>query len=405
MKIAINGAGIAGTTLAYWLHQYGHEPVLIEQAPRPRTGGYVIDFWGNGYDVAERMGLIPRLETLGYHVDDWKLVDENGKPTGGFAVDVINHMTQGRVISLQRSDLAKAIYEKIEGKVETIFSESIASITEIGTGVRVDFDHQSERDFDLAIGADGLHSRVRGLVFGPESRFERYLGYHVVAVQVDGYRPRDEDTYVSHTRPGRQIARFSMREDKTLFLYVFRADVAGGAMPQTDAKRKAMLHKVFGGLGWEVPRILDATDAASDIYYDRVSQIHMDRWSKGRVALVGDAAAAVSLLAGEGCGLAMAETYVLAGELHGANGDYAKAFARYEELMMPFVRKKQKSARVFAQAFAPASEFQLFLRDLATKVMKVPFLADLIVGNELGASIDLPEYATRSHVDSAATGR
>lgn len=395
MKIAINGAGIAGTTLAYWLHHYGHDPVLIEQAPHPRTGGYVIDFWGNGYDVAERMDLIPRLETLGYHVDDWKLVDENGRPTGGFAVDVINHMTEGRVISLQRSDLAKAIYEKIDGKVETVFGDSVASITETGTGVRVGFDRQSERDFDLVIGADGLHSRVRSLVFGPESRFERYLGYHVAAVQVDGYRPRDEDTYVSHTRPGRQVARFSMRDDKTLFLYVFRAEIAGGEVPRTDAERKAMLHRVFGELGWEVPRILEATDTASEIYYDRVSQIHMDRWSKGRVGLVGDAAAAVSLLAGEGCGLAMTGTYVLAGELHRADGDYAKAFARYEEVMMPFVRRKQKSARGFAQAFAPSSEFRLFLRDLATKVMKVPFLADLIVGNELGASIDLPDYRPR----------
>lgn len=395
MKIAINGAGIAGTTLAYWLHHYGHEPVLIEQAPRPRTGGYVIDFWGNGYDVAERMGLIPRLETLGYHVDDWKLVDENGQPTGGFSVDVINHVTEGRAISLQRSDLAKAIYETIDGKVETIFGDSIAAIAETGDGVRVGFDHQGERDFDLVIGADGLHSCVRSLTFGPEGQFERYLGYHVAAVQVDGYRPRDENTYISHTRPGRQIARFSMRDDKTLFLYVFRADVAGGAVPQTDAERKATLHKVFGELGWEVPRILEATNAASDIYYDRVSQIHMERWSKGRVALVGDAAAAVSLLAGEGCGLAMAETYVLAGELNAAQGDYASAFARYEEKMMPFVKAKQKSARGFAQTFAPASELQLFLRDLATKLMKIPFVSDMIVGRELAAKIELPDYAER----------
>jgi 2-polyprenyl-6-methoxyphenol hydroxylase-like FAD-dependent oxidoreductase len=184
-----------------------------------------------------------------------------------------------------------------------------------------------------------------------------------------------------------------MRDDKTLFLYVFRADVAGGDVPRTDAARKAVLHRVFGDVGWEMPRILAATDAASGIYYDRVSQIHMERWSKGRVGLVGDAAAAVSLLAGEGCGLAMAETYVLAGELDAANGDYATAFARYQDKLMPFVRTKQKNARGLAQTFAPANELQIVLRDLATRLMKIPLLSDLIVGRELAAKIELPDYA------------
>jgi 2-polyprenyl-6-methoxyphenol hydroxylase-like FAD-dependent oxidoreductase len=398
MKVVINGAGIAGPTLAYWLHRFGHEPMLVEAAPRPRRGGYVIDFWGVGYEIAEKMGLIPELETLGYKVGEWRLVDAEGRRTGGFSTDTINHMTHGRIVSLQRSDLAAAIYGEIEGTVETIFGDSVAAIEENERGVHVTFEHHPPRDADLVIGADGLHSRVRRLVFGPDSQFEAYLGYHVAAFQLDGYQPRDELVYISHTAPGRQISRFSMRDDKTLILCVFRADVSDATLPSTDEERKAVLRHVYRDVGWEAPQILAAMDGVSDIYFDRVSQIHMDHWTKGRTALLGDAAACVSLLAGEGSGLAMAEAYVLAGELSRANGNHEAAFARYEERLMPFVRHKQGSARNLASSFAPETALRILLRDIATRLMAIPFLADAFVGRDLRDDIELPEY---EHLTSA----
>lgn len=403
MKIAINGAGIAGTTLAYWLRRFGHEPVLFEEAPRLRTGGYVIDFWGTGYDIAEKMGLIPGLLETGYKVGEWRLVNAEGRRTGGFSMATIDHMTKGRVTSLERSSLAAAIYGTIEDNVETVFGDSISAIEEVGNGLRVSFDRHESRDFDLVVGADGLHSRVREIAFGPEEQFETYLGFHVAAFQVEGYRPRDELVYISHTRPGRQISRFSMRDDRTLFLFVFHADALDRDLPSTDEERKAVLRDVFGEVGWEAPQILAAMESARGIYFDRVSQIRMDGWTKGRTALVGDAAACVSLLAGEGTGLAMAEAYVLAGELTRAGADHEAAFACYQERLMTFIRRKQETARGLASSFAPKTGLGILVRDVVTRLMAVPLFADAIIGRDLRDDIDLPDYELEAGSSKAAS--
>lgn len=392
MKIAINGAGVAGPTLAYWLLKFGHEPLLIEAAPRLRGGGYVIDFWGAGYTIAEKMGLLPRLKELGYAVGEWRLVNAAGRRVGGVDTSAFDRALQGRMTSLQRSDLAAAIYGAIEGRVETIFGDSVAAVEDQGADLHVSFEHAPARRLDLLVGADGLHSRVRQLAFGKDETREVSLGYHVAAFQVEGYRPRDELVYMTHGVPGRMISRFSMRDDRTLFLFVFRDEYLHGEEPSSDAERKAALKRVFSDVGWECPRVLEAMAGIDDIYFDRVCQIHMERWTRGRVALVGDAAAAVSLLAGEGTGLAMTEAYALAGELHRAGGDHGTAFAKYEQRLMPFLEAKQKSAADFAGAFAPRTAYGIAFRNLVTRLMRLPWLADYLVGRDLRDDIDLPDY-------------
>jgi len=392
MRIAINGVGIAGPTLAYWLRESGHEVLLIEASPRLRRGGYVIDFWGVGYDIAERMGLLPRLRKLGYQVQEVRFVDRHGRKSGGFSVDIFGRMTHGRFTSLRRSDLAATIYRALDGKVETIFGDSVARIEDEGNCVRVSFEHAAPREVDLVIGADGLHSRVRQLAFGPEAGFEVALGYHVAVFEVEGYRPCDELVYVSHGIPGRQISRFSMCDDTTLFLLVFRDEYLTSERPVSEPEYKSVLTSVFAEVGWECPQILAAMEHVNDVYFDRVSQIRMDRWTQGRTVLIGDAAACVSLLAGEGTGLAMAEAYVLAGELRNSGGDYIAACARYQERMMPFLKRKQESAAKFAAAFAPKSACGITFRNLVTRLLRIPFLAELFIGRNLRDDVRLPDY-------------
>jgi 2-polyprenyl-6-methoxyphenol hydroxylase-like FAD-dependent oxidoreductase len=397
MRVLISGAGIAGPTLAFWLSRYGLEPTIVEKAPQLRTGGYIIDFWGLGFDIADRMGLLPDTLRKGYVAREVRIIDPIGKRISGFSVESLSRVVQGRYISLARSDLAACIYRAIEGKVETIFNDSLARIEQTVQGVRVTFATGMVRDFDLVIGADGLHSRVRELVFGPQNQFEKYLGYKVAAFEVGGYSPRDELVYVMYTEVGQQVGRFAMRGDRTLFLFTFAApEIEGTAIDDIKAQ-KALLRKRFGESGWECPKILEALDGVKELYFDRVSQVFMGpqtgSWTRDRVTLVGDAAFCVSLLAGQGCALAMTAAYILAGELHRAGPDYATAFARYQERFAPFVLEKQKAALRFAGTFAPKSKFSMFLRNRVMNLMNIPLVADLAAGRDLADNLTLPEYS------------
>jgi len=394
MRVLISGAGIGGPTLAYWLAHYGLQPTLVETAPHLRTGGYVVDFWGAGFDIADRMGALPEIRQKGYMMREVRVVNRKGKRLAGFPAAAFARMTQGRYVSLPRSDLAAAIFRRIDGKVETIFGDSVECIEQTEDSVHVTFERGDRREFDLVVGADGLHSRVRELVFGAESRFEKYLGYKVAAFAIDGYRPRDELTYVMYTEVGQQVGRFAMRGDRTMFLFIFADENAAG--PSNTQEQKALLRQRFGASGWECPQILDALDAADDLYFDRVSQIRMDPrqglWTRGRTTLIGDAAFCVSFLAGQGSALAMVSAYILAGELHRASGDYAAAFARYQDLFAPFVLAKQKAALRFAGAFAPKSKFGLFLRNQIFNLMAIRWIADLAIGHDLADNIKLPDH-------------
>lgn len=392
MKIVINGTGIAGPTLAYWLWKSGHEVVLVEAAPQLRTGGYIIDFGLVGYDVAEKMGLIPRIRELGYQVQELRFVDRQGRASGSIPLKAMDRLLQGRFTSVRRSDLAATIYAAVEGKVETIFGDAIAGIEEQERGVRVSFDRAPPREFDLVVGADGLHSRVRQLVFGPDVGVEVSLGHHVAAFEIEGYRPRDELVYVGYGVPGRQICRFSMRDDKTLFLFMFRDQYLKTSSLASEQERKTSLAEAFADVGWECPAILTAMQRVGDIYFDRVSQIRLERWTKGRTALVGDAAACVSLLAGEGAGLAMAEAYILAGELHTCGGDYAAAFARYEERLRPFLKRKQTTAAKWASSMTPKTALGIAFRNLVIGLMRLPLVVDFVFGRLLRDKIELPDY-------------
>lgn len=396
MRVLISGAGIAGPTLAYWLAQYGLEPTIVEKAPKLRTGGYIIDFWGLGFDIADRMGLLPEIRSKGYAVREVRIVDRTGKRIAGFPTEAVARVAQGRYISLARGDLAASIFGAIKGNIETIFNDSIAGIEQTTRGVHVVFESGHARNVDLVVGADGLHSRVRELVFGPQSRFEKYLGYKVAAFEVNGYGPRDELVYVMYTEVGQQVGRFALRGDRTMFLFVFADPEIGGAATGDVQVQKALLRKRFGNSGWEYPQILNAVDAANELYFDRVSQVRMGAspgsWTRSRVTLVGDSAFCVSLLAGQGSALAMVAAYILAGELHSAGDDYATAFAKYQERFEPFVLKKQKAALRFAGTFAPKSKFSMLLRNQIMNLLKIPWVADLAAGRDLSDKLTLPEY-------------
>lgn len=393
MKVLIVGAGIAGPTLAYWLRRGGHEPVLLEAAPELRRGGYLVDFWGAGFEVADRMGIAEAVQAAGYRMREVREVDARGRRILSLDPDKLIARNGARYVSVGRSDLSRIIVDALPGDVEQLYGDTVAQLSDEGDHVDVRLTRGGERRFDLVVGADGLHSAIRRSVFGPESGFERRLGLAVAVFDVTGYRPRDELVAVSRTQVGGQALRLSLDDDVSMFVFTFRNDAP---IPLDDVEaQKALLRNSVGALGMldgEVPSILSTLPRARTFYLDSASQIRMPSWSKGRIVLVGDAAAAPSLLAGQGTALAMIEAYVLAAELQAAAGAHEEAFAAYERRLSAFVRSKQDGATRLGGAFAPTSRPGLWFRNTVMRLMTMNWVTDLAVGRSLRDRIDLPEF-------------
>ncbi|GLY72989.1 FAD-dependent monooxygenase [Actinoallomurus iriomotensis] len=338
--VLVSGASIAGPALAYWLNRYGFDVTVVEKAGALRGGGYPIDIRGTALEVVRRMGLVPRLKDA--HVDSQKItfLDADGDLVTSVRPEVLVGGVEGRDLEVRRGDLAEILYDAVRGEVEFLFNDSIATLDDHEGGVDVTFRGGTRRTFDLVVGADGLHSHTRGLVFGPEERFHHYLGYCFAGFTMHN------DFGLSHEAvlwnvPGRAAALYAVGDGDELFgfLNFTRPDPPFHAFRDPDAQRE-LVASVFAGDGWKIPRLTAAMRTADDLFFDVVSQIRMPRWSAGRVALVGDAAYAPSFLTGQGSSIALVGAYVLAGELATRTG-HTEAFAAYEDGVRAFVEMNQ----------------------------------------------------------------
>lgn len=402
MKTAlISGAGIAGPTLAFWLDRLGYAPTIVERAPAFRTGGYMIDFWGVGYEVAERMDLLPAIHEVGYRIDQVRIVNARGRTAASFSARVFEKAARGRFISLPRGDLARVIYERVADRVETRFGTSITALQNVAGGVDVAFDNSPSRTFDIVVGADGLHSNVRALAFGPAAEFERHLGYYTAAFHARGYPHREEGVYTSYSIPGGQLARYALRDDWSAFFFLFKRRHQDHTRAHEPEGQRALIDERFRGRGWECDEILRALYNADDLYFDDVAQAHVPAWSRGRVTLLGDAAYCPSLLAGEGAGLAMAGAYVLARALARWPSEPERAFADYQDSFRPLTRKKQRGAERFARWFAPETRVGMWVRNLTTMLLNVPGVGTRLAASTLSSDFALPPLPS-SHTASAS---
>lgn len=304
--------------------------------------------------------------------------------------EVFRRALGGKFFSIPRGDLAQLIYETVENRAEVLYGTSIDALHQHPDGIEVKLSSEAARHFDAVIGADGLHSRVRELTFGPESHFETNLGYLAASFIARGYKHRDEGAYVSFARPGRQVSRYAMRENRSAFLFVLADRGEHPLRVHETAAQKELLRVTFAADGWEIPEILERLDAADDLYFDAVSQIRMPRWTGGRVALLGDAAHSPSLLAGAGAAFAMLGAYVLARELHRANGDITRAFSAYEQRLRPYMLRQQHAAARFAGSFAPKTALGIRVRDTVLNLMNFPPIGTLLARSMFGNNFPLP---------------
>ncbi|WP_158088626.1 FAD-dependent oxidoreductase [Thermoactinospora rubra] len=366
MRVLICGAGIAGLTLAWHLERAGWEVELVERAPAFREGGYMIDFYGAGYEIARRMGIDGRLREVGYQINELRYVDRHGRRTSGARVP----SGFDRLVSLLRVDLARAIADGVHAKIW--YGTGVAAVDRHEDGVEVRLTDGTHREVDLLVGADGAHSVVRGLAFGSEERFERYLGHHVAAYVIADERLSEQIgmRYQMLTVPGSMAGAYALRGGRLALLFLRREPD-----PALPADPAAALRDHFGPLGWILPEVLDRVPA--DLYYDQVTQIEIERWSRGRVVLVGDACQAVSLFAGHGASLGMAAAWVLADELtgepvDGRAADLAAALDRYQRRMRPVIAETQAFGRRFIEWLAPSSGLRIVMRDWLLRLAALP---------------------------------
>jgi 2-polyprenyl-6-methoxyphenol hydroxylase-like FAD-dependent oxidoreductase len=376
--VLISGGGIAGLTLAYWLHHHGFQPTIIEQAPKMRPEGYAIDFAGSGWDVAERMNLLPVLRQNQITVDYFIFKDGAGRTLARLPVSIIRQEFQDKMVQTMRPDLEAALYGTIRDTVPIRFGTSVQRIDQAPDHIAVHFTDGTQETFDLLVGAGGAHSNVRKQIFGDERQFAFYLGYYFAAFPVPNLDHFEEGATI-HLEPNRQATIFPDHHGGYIALLVFRAQDAGHI---PGARCKAMLEAYYAGAGWIIPEMIASITDTTPIYLDSVTQIRMPRWSDGRVTLVGDAAHCLTLVSGQGASTAMGGAYILAEEL-GKADDYRAAFAAYERRVRPFVEDKQRKARRFAKTFVPSSRFGVQLSYLIMKLMFTPLLARFI-GKQFG---------------------
>ncbi|WP_063129713.1 FAD-dependent monooxygenase [Nocardia fusca] len=386
--VLISGASIAGPALAFWLNRYGFAVTVVEKADGFRGGGYPIDVRGTALEVVRRMGILPRLQDA--HIDLRRISFLDG--SGDTVASVDPHSLTGGTgndLEVPRGELTAALYEAVRNDVQFLFGDSIDTLDQSGHGVDVTFRRGGTETFDLVVGADGLHSRTRELVFGPEEQFHRYLGYCFAGFTMPNTLGLSRETVLWNT-PGRAAALYAVGDnDDTVHALLNFAHPA----PPFDAFRKPQAQRelvvgVFADAGWQVPGMLNAMRQAEDLFFDTVGQIHLPRWSSGRVALVGDAAYAPSFLTGQGSSLALVGAYMLAGSL--ADRDHAAGFAAYEHDTREFVTLNQNQVGKGDAALFPATAQSLQQRnEMLRNLSAMPTPAE----RPAHSALTLPEFA------------
>jgi 2-polyprenyl-6-methoxyphenol hydroxylase-like FAD-dependent oxidoreductase len=395
LEVLICGGGIAGPALAGCLHKHGFRVTVVERAPAPRPGGQTVDLRGAGREVVEWLGWMDRVRDVTLDQRGIACVDACGHVTVRMPTDSFGGEGIVSELEVLRGDLSQVFYEATAATTEYLFGDTITALSQAAEGVTVTFEKAATRRFDWVIGADGLHSVVRSLAFGPDRACVRpldcYLAWFTAPAQTDL-----DGWYLMYNAPGGRVASVRPGRDpsESKVSLAFRA--AGFAYDRRDtAEQKELLKQRFARAGWRVPQLLAAMDTAPDFVFDSLGQVHLGRWSNGRIALLGDAGYCATPLTGLGTSLALVGAYVLAGELAAARGDHQLAFARYESILRPYVAECQQLPPGGVTAFAPHTRLGISLRAASMRWMTRWPLRSFFEGQFAKAgAIDLPRYAS-----------
>ena len=362
-RAVIIGGGIAGLATALRLHQIGWQVLVVERSPEPRTGGYAVTFSGIGYDAAERMGILPALAERHITPDKLVYVKPNGDTRFTVPGPTVRAMLGDRALNIMRGDIEDVLHTALHDTDATIrYATTVTAISQDDDGVDVTLDDGTVERADLLVGADGLHSVTRALVFGPEDDFRLDLNHMAGVFMLDKLPARvEEGTTSTLTDAGRTLAIISLGQGRSAAFFGYRthhpmADLAEGPA--------IALPRAYGDMDWAAPEVLAQLPRAESVYFDTISQMVVGAWSRGRVVLVGDSAWCVTLFAGFGSSLAVAGAELLGTALDPHPSDIPAALRGWETDLRPVAEKKQTLGRRVKDLYAPQDAFRLWLRDL-----------------------------------------
>jgi 2-polyprenyl-6-methoxyphenol hydroxylase-like FAD-dependent oxidoreductase len=353
MRILISGASVAGPVLAYWLTEYGFDVTVVERAPVLRkTGGHAVDLFRPAVDISEQMGVLPHIEERATGTDRMTLYRDGVRRPVRVDLSKVFGGASDRHLEVLRDDLSEIYYDAARDDVEYIFDDSITAISPDGD---VEFENAVRRRFDLVIGADGLHSNVRRLVFGAESQYSAFIGAYLGVLTLPNSAGLDGDMVI-HTGVGRTAGIYGARHiDDARALFLFRSERELDYHHRDVPRQKELLRAAFDGMDPEVDGWLSELDRTPAFYFDSITQLRMDTWSRSRVTLVGDAGYCPGPAVGGSTTLAVVGAYVLAGELARFEGDHKRAFPAYEHAMTDHIRGSRAVALSAAKTLIPKS--------------------------------------------------
>ena len=398
-KVLISGASVAGPVLAYWLDRYGFEVTIVERTPglRHGLGGHAVDLFGSGVEVAERMGLGEAVSAARTRTTDLTLYRDGKRP---IAVDIDKFVAgvSRQHVEILRGELTRLLYDATRERVEYVFGDSIAALSDDGEGVDVTFERGEPRRFDLVIGADGMHSMVRRLAFGPEESMRRPLGGYLAVFSMPDELAL-ENRMLVHMKVGRIASTYGVHQTgqaRACFMFYRPEELSYDYRDVEQQKR--IIADEFRDYGWEVPRLLRHLDAADDFYFDSISQITLDNWQRGLVGLVGDAGYCPGPAVGGGTSLAVVTAYVLAGELAAARGDLQSGLRNYERTVRDLVDRSRALAPTVMKSIIPGNA--LAIRAVPAAFAVIPHLPGWLQrkiwsANGVGKVLDslpLPDY-------------
>ncbi|MFP5347777.1 MAG: FAD-dependent monooxygenase [Actinomycetes bacterium] len=373
-RVLVSGAGVAGPVVAYWLHRFGFRPTVVERAAGLRAGGegHAVDLFGPAVELMDWMGVLPQVEQARTPTRVISLVRPGRRPVD-VPAEMASEGVSERHIEILRGDLATIVWEAARDRVEFVFDDSVAAVDDDGNTVEVEFERGGPRTFDLLVGADGLHSVTRRLVFGPEEPFLRFLGGYLAVFTVDNHLHL-QDRMLGFTVPGRTAALYPVGDGSSLrVVFLWRTDQLHDYDRHDLPEQRRLLRALYGDLGWELPRLLAELDRADDLYLDSISQVVMDGWTEGRVALVGDAGYSPGAAVGGGTSLAVIGAYVLASELVRAGGDHRQGFAAYQRALGPVVAQSRLVGPTAIKLVIPSSRRQIWVTAQAMRaVPRIP---------------------------------